>query len=58
VVVGNRLSPFPKPNQDENKKRGPTNKQRAHEPVTKLEDVVDLVSMRGGVRRLPDELID
>ena len=39
------LSPFPKTNQDKNKKCRPPDKQRAHEPVTKLEDVIDLQPM-------------
>src|ERR1700692_1998223 len=57
-MISNGLPCFPEPDQHENKKRGPANKQRAHEPVTKLDDVVDLISMRGGVRRLPEEFID
>ena len=57
-MISGGLPSFPEPNQHENKKRGPANKQRAHEPVTKFEDVVDLISMRGGIRRLPEEFID
>src|SRR4029453_110409 len=57
-VISTRLTPFPETNQDENKKRRPSNKERAHEPVTKLEDMVDLISMRRSVRRLAQEFID
>ena len=57
-MIRSRLSPFAKPNQHENKKCRPTNKQRAHEPVTELEDMIDLISMRGGIRRLAQEFID
>src|SRR6266480_1123743 len=49
---------FPEPNQRKNKKRRPPNKKRAHEPVTKLKDVIDLISVRGCVRRLPQKLVD
>jgi len=45
MVIRSRLPPFPKANQDKNKKCRPTEKKRAHEPVAKLEDMVDLISM-------------
>src|SRR5438552_11085782 len=45
AVIRTRLPALPEPNQHENKKRRPTNKKRGHEPVTKLQDVVDLISM-------------
>src|SRR5436190_7318722 len=45
VVIRGRVPPFPEANQDKNKKRRPTEKKRAHEPVAKLEDMVDLISM-------------
>ena len=57
-VVGSRLASLPEANQRVNEKRGPPNKQRAHEPVTKLDNVIDLISMRGSIRRLSEEFID
>ena len=45
MVIRSRLPPFPEANQDKNKKRRPTEKKRTHEPVAKLEDMVDLISM-------------
>src|SRR5439155_6164458 len=41
-----------------NKKRRPPNKKRSHEPVAELKDVIDLISMRGGVWRLSQKLVD
>src|SRR5438132_1649990 len=57
-MISGWLPPFPEPNQHENNKRGPADKQRAHEPVTKLDDMVDLITMGGSIRRLPEEFID
>src|SRR5262249_58785825 len=47
IMIRPRLAAFPKTDQDKNEKSGPTGKQRAHEPVRELEDVVDLVAMFG-----------
>jgi hypothetical protein len=44
-MISNRLPAFPEPDQDKNKERRPSNEQRAHEPVAKFEDVVDLIPM-------------
>jgi hypothetical protein len=38
--------------QNENEKRRPANEEGAHEPVAEFEDVIDLVTMLGGVGRL------
>jgi len=45
MIICSRLAAFPETNQDKNEERRPTNKKRGHEPVTKLEDVIDLISM-------------
>src|ERR1700756_3740884 len=52
------LSPFPEPDQHKDKKRRPSHKQHAHEPVAKFQDMIDLISVRGGVRRLPEEFVN
>ena len=57
-MISSRLPTLPEPNQNENKKSGPTKKKGGHEPVTKLEDVVDLIPMGRGVRRLAQEFVD
>src|SRR5205807_10589106 len=53
-----RLPTFPESDQHVNKIRRPSNKKTRHEPVTKLEDVIDLISVRGGVRRLSQTSVD
>jgi hypothetical protein len=44
-VICDGTATFSEANQDENKKRRPTKEERAHEPVAKLEDMIDLISM-------------
>src|SRR5207249_1195186 len=58
AVIRPWLAASPEPNQHENKKRRPTKEERTHEPVAELEDVIDLISMRGGVGRLAQAFID
>jgi hypothetical protein len=58
LVIGNRMPPFPKANENKNKKCRPTQEKRAHEPVAELDDVVDLVAVGGSVWRLAKEFID
>src|SRR5213080_5076335 len=49
LVISSRMPASPEANQNENKEGRPAEKKRAHEPMTKLEDVVDLVSVGGSV---------
>src|SRR5262249_58993678 len=58
IMIRPRLAAFPKTDQDKNEKSGPTGKQRAHEPVRELEDVVDLVAMFGCIRRLAEKFVN
>src|SRR4029453_16492660 len=58
VGMSTRMPPFPEANQKENKKRRPTKEERAHKPVAELDDVIDLISVRGGVRRHSQKFID
>src|SRR5436305_7112384 len=58
LVISSRMPASPEANQNENKEGRPAEKKRAHEPMTKLEDVVDLVSVGGSVRGLAQEFID
>jgi len=41
-----------------NKKNKPTDEERAHEPMAKLQDVIDLIAVFGGVRGLAEEFVD
>ncbi len=45
-------------NQNKDEKRRPTNEERAHEPVAELDDVIDLVTVLGSVRRLAEKFVD
>src|SRR5436853_7297437 len=54
VIIGTGMPALAKPNQDENEKGRPTDEKRAHEPVGKFEDMIDLVTMLGRVRRLTE----
>src|SRR3954470_5902143 len=40
------------------KKNRPTDEERSHEPMAKLQDVIDLVAVLGTVWRLPEEFVD
>src|SRR5436190_16603570 len=57
-MIGNRLATLPKPNQDVNEKSRPPEEQRGHKPVTKLNDMIDLIAVRGSVERLTQKLVD
>src|SRR4051812_23924615 len=57
-VVSGTMATVVKANENKNKVTRPTHEQRPHEPVTKLDDVIDLVTVLGRVHRLPEELID
>src|SRR5207237_792281 len=41
-----------------NKKNKPTDEERAHEPMAKLQDVIDLIAVFGGVRGLAEKFVD
>src|SRR3954467_13540361 len=57
-MIGSRLAALPKPNQDVNKKNRPPDEQGGHEPVTKRNDMIDLIAMGGSVGRLAQKLVD
>src|SRR5438132_8069794 len=41
-----------------NKKSYPTDKERAHEPMAKLDDMIDLIAVLGRVRRHTEQFVD
>ena len=51
LMVCHRVAAFAKTPENEKEKRRPSEKERAHEPMTELDDVIDLVAMLGGIRR-------
>src|ERR1700736_6114708 len=58
VVIGRGMATFAETDQNENEKSGPADEERAHEPVTKLENVIDLVAVLGCIRRLTKKFVD
>src|SRR5262249_13772257 len=58
VMISFRMAALVETEQDKNEKSGPTDKERAHEPMRELENVIDLVAMLGSIRRLPEKLVD
>src|SRR5690348_8374906 len=49
LMICRWLSPFSETNYYVNKKCRPPNKKCRHEPMTELEDMIDLISVRRGV---------
>ena len=58
LMVGLTMPTLVKANENKNEIGRPPNKERAHEPVTKLDDVIDLVAVLRSIHRLAEELID
>src|SRR2546428_11778156 len=57
-VVSVRMTTFAETDQNKNEKRRPTKEKRAHEPMSELEDVIDLIAVLGGVWWQAKELVD
>src|SRR4051794_23594755 len=57
-MIGYRLAALAKPQQDVNKKSRPPDEQRGHEPVTKLENMIDLIAVGRSVGGLAQKLVD
>src|ERR1043166_4236884 len=45
LVIGNRVAAFAETHQDIDKESRPADKERAHEPMAELDDVIDLKNM-------------
>jgi hypothetical protein len=57
-VIGDSVPAFPETEKNINKERRPSHKERAHEPMAELDNVVDLKTMLGSIGRHADELVD
>src|SRR5258708_27203943 len=57
-MIGAGLPAFVEADQNENEKRRPAHEERAHEPMGELKNVIDLVTVLRGVRRLAEKLVD
>src|SRR5580765_3834904 len=58
TMIRSRMAALPKPNQDVDKKSRPPDEQHGHEPVTKLNDMIDLIAVGGSVGRLTQKFVD
>jgi len=54
-MIGLAMATFVKTYQHENEVGGPPDEERAHEPMTELDDVIDLEAVVRGVHRLTEE---
>ena len=50
-VIGDRMLAFAEAQEHVNEENRPTDKERAHEPMAELDDVIDLVAVLGSIRR-------
>ena len=57
-MIGDRMTAATESDQYEDEIAEPSEKQRGHEPMAELEDMIDLVAMLGSVRRLTEEFVD
>src|ERR1700682_3491935 len=57
-VIGGGWPAFAKTQQDVSKIGRPPDEERAHEPVTELENVIDSKAVLGSVGRLAEKLVD
>src|ERR1700730_8430009 len=58
LIIGGGMPAFAETNQNKNKIGRPTDQERSHEQMAELDDVIDLISVLGGVRRHADKLVD
>src|SRR4051812_7701202 len=58
LMIGHRMPALTEPHEDIHKESGPAHKERAHEPVAELDNVIDLKTMLGGIGGHAEELVD
>ena len=58
LVVRDRMPALAEAHQDVNEKDRPADKQRGHEPMAELDDVIDLVAVLGSIRRQADQFVE
>ena len=57
-MIGDGVFAAAETEKDVNEKGRPTDEERTHEPMRELDNVIDLITVLGSVRRQPDELVD
>ena len=58
LVIGHGMAATVITKQNIQEKDQPSDEERAHEPMAKLQDVIDLIAVFGGIRRLAEEFVD
>src|SRR6267143_3073763 len=58
LIIGLGMAAPAESNQNESKIGGPAEEERTHEPVAEFDDVVDLISVLGRVRRHSEKFVD
>ena len=58
LVIGHGMAAAVITKENVNKESKPTDEERAHEPMAKLDDMIDLLAVFRGVRRYTEEFVD
>src|ERR1700704_637821 len=58
LIIGFGMAAFAESNQNKSKIGGPADEKRTHEPVAEFDDVIDLISVLGCVRRHSEKFVD
>jgi hypothetical protein len=58
LMIRDRIAALVKTPENKDEIDPPSDEERAHEPMTELNDVIDLVAMLGNIRRLSEEFVD
>ena len=57
-VIRDRMPALAETQEHINEENRPTDKERGHEPMAELDDVIDLVAVLGSIRRQADQFVD
>ena len=57
-MIGHGMAAAAEADQDVNEIDRPANKERAHEPMAELDDVIDLKAVLGSIRRQTEKFVD
>jgi hypothetical protein len=58
IVIGHRMAAVVITKEHVNKESKPADEERTHEPMAKLDDVIDLVAVFGSIRRQTEQFVD
>src|SRR2546426_12369585 len=57
-MIGHRMTPFAETKQHKGEESRPPEKERSHEPVAELDDVIDLIAVLGSIRRQAEKFVN